>query len=385
MGPIIILDKSAFQAFSRREHLFLDIYFMENLTPILGLELLADLQKQGRGSKTAEEKVAELAAKFGGSGPATNIDYRTLSFNSLLGNNFPLAGRIIPQNQRPVRGPDGSRGMFIDLSPLNRAILRWSCGKFEEFEHDFAGYWRVSTRDLDPDAFSSQLDSNHVVLPKANTLQEVQHNADTLLTTITLQEVWLSWLLTQLSLPKKYEQAIWIRWKRHPAIFLKNFSPYSWHCLRVLLMLIIATRYKLVTWDPTNLLDIQYLYYLPFCMVFASDDHIHCALGPLLLRPDQSFVIGRTLKEDLRRLADYREGLTDRERQELEFALGSHPPPARGSVVHELWKKHCLPWRPGSGNTISSLSENDRQEATQWVKRMFIEVEGETYFEARQL
>ena len=45
MGPVIILDKSAFQSFSRREHFSLHFHFLENPTPILGMELLADLKK----------------------------------------------------------------------------------------------------------------------------------------------------------------------------------------------------------------------------------------------------------------------------------------------------------------------------------------------------
>ncbi len=34
-GPILILDKSAFQMFSAREHLCRSIHFFDNVTPIL--------------------------------------------------------------------------------------------------------------------------------------------------------------------------------------------------------------------------------------------------------------------------------------------------------------------------------------------------------------
>ena len=216
MGPIIILDKSAFQSLSRREHLFLDIHFMENLTPILGLELLADLRKAPRGSKTADEMVAELAEKFRGSGPTTNVDYRTLCVNSLLGNHFPLDGRITPDSGRPVLGPDGSRGYFVDLSPINRAILRWARGEFGDFEREFAEYWRDTTRSLDFESFRRQLDAHRVVLPKVDSLAELRQNVNSLLITATLQDVWLRWLLDQLSVPPDCERAIWNRWKRAP-------------------------------------------------------------------------------------------------------------------------------------------------------------------------
>lgn len=380
MGPIIILDKSTFQALSRREHLQLHFYFLENLTPILGLELLGDLRKERRGSKTAEEKVAELAEKFGGSGPATNVDYRTLCANSLLGNHFPLDGRILPQGGRPVRSRDGTRGFFIDLSPFNRAILRWADGEFEDFEREFAGYWRQVTRNLEVDSFIAQLNAQHVILPKVESVAELQQQVDGLLSTVTLQNTWLTWLLSQLAVPRDYERVIWARWRAHPATFLQEFSPYSWHCLRVILMLVTATRHRLLRWNSTNLLDTQYLYYLPFCMVFVSDDHVHQMLAPLLIRPDQSFAVGRELKADLRRLGEYRDALSDRQRQMLGFALGSHPPPMRDSVVCALWKRHCVPWRPGRGNLASRLPEPEREEATRWVENMFREVEGDAYF-----
>lgn len=380
MGPILIFDKSAFQSLSRREHLYVDIHFLENLTPILGLELLGDLRKEGRGSRTAEEIVADLAAKFGGSGPATNIDYRTLCVNSLLGNHVPLDGRIPPQSTRAVRAPDGSQGFFVDLSPLNHAILRWANGEFDDFEREFAGYWRQETRNLDFDSLADQLNAEHVIIPAAATVPELVGHVDTLLATASLQDVWLGWLLAQLGVPAMHEQAIWLRWKASPGLFPQSFSPYAWHCLRVLLLLVGATRHRLLSWNPTNLLDIQYLYYLPFCMVFASDDHLHQALAPPLLRRDQSFITGRDLKADLARLANYRKALSEKQRQYMGFALGSYPPPHPGSVVHELWKKHMRPWRPDMCNRASSLPEAEREEAIRWVYEMFQEVEGDAYF-----
>ena len=381
MGPIVILDKSTFQSLSKQEHLFLHIHFKENLTPILGMEILGDLRKETPGSKTAEQKVAELAEKFGGSGPATNVDYRTLCMNSLLGIHFPLDWRIRPQNARSVRARNGLYGVIIDLSPLNRAILRWSSGKFEEFEREYAGFWRDVTQNLDLKSFKNQLNSRHVILPKVSNFEELCETVDSLLITVAHQDVWLSWLLDQLSLPPLYEAMIRIRWKAKSSMLLKDFSPYSYHCLRVLLMLLVGTRHKLLRWEPTNLLDVQYLYYLPFCMVFASNDRLHRNLAPLLIREDQSFVNGEELKEDLRRLADFFEKLNNTKLQKLRYALASHPPPKKDSVVHQLWKKHMRPWRPGRGSILTSLSKTECEEAIRWAEKMFREVEGDAYFE----
>lgn len=381
MGPIVILDKSTFQSLSKREHLFLRKHFKENLTPILGLELLGDLRKETHGSKTAEEKVTELAEKFGGSGPVTNVDYRTLCVESLLGNHFPLDGRIIPQSARSVQDAEGGWGVVINLSPLNQAILRWRRGEFEEFEREFAAFWREATRNFDFDSFRDQLNVHHVILPKVYNFTELKETVGRLLATPTHQDVWLSWLLDQLSVSEEYEIAIRARWNGSPSVLLKDFSPYSWHCLRVLLMLLVGTRHRLLRWQPTNLLDAQYLYYLPFCMVFISGDRLHHDLAPLLVRDDQSFVVGEELKADLKRLSEFSDSLSEAERNKLAYALGFHPPPKKDSVVHQLWKKYMRPWRPRVGYRITSLSEAECEEAIRMVEKMFRDVEEDSYFE----
>jgi len=385
MGPIIILDKSAFESLSRREQGFLHKHFLENLTPILAMELLGDLSKQ-RGLPTSPDHwVAGLAGKFGGSGPATNEDYRTLCVNSMIGVRFPLDSRILPQNVTPVGGRGRPRGFHIGLSPFNEAIIRWANGDFSELEHQLAGLWRRATENLSVEALRDQLNGHHVILPHVDQLGDLLATTDTLLGTVTLQDVWLEWLIGQLALPREHELLIRLRWRSRGRLLLKGFAPYAWHCLRVLLALVIATRFELIGWQPTNLVDVQYLYYLPFCMVFASNDRLHRVLTPPLLRVDQSFVVGERLKKDLRRLADDWDRTSEELRAKQSFALGSYPPPAKNSVVHELWKKHCRPWKPGRGNLISNLPEPTQAEAIEEVRAMFQEVEGDEYFTAPEM
>lgn len=143
----------------------------------------------------------------------------------------------------------------------------------------------------------------------------------------------------------------------------------------------LATRDGLVAQNPTNLLDTHYLYYLPFCHVFASDDRLHLRLAPLLLREGQLLVRGAELKQDLSRLYEYYVGLTAEQREMLSFALSSRPPPHKESVVHQVYEKLLERWRPGKGNEASPLDATQRREAMRWVEQMYIDVEGSSYFE----
>src|SRR2546430_16575334 len=63
MGPITIFDKSALQALSIDETVWLEAYFLSNVTPLFYVETLADLEKAVAEGRTSEEVVASLAER----------------------------------------------------------------------------------------------------------------------------------------------------------------------------------------------------------------------------------------------------------------------------------------------------------------------------------
>ena len=379
MGPIVILDKSTFQSLSYHEHIFLDKHFYENLTPILCMELLGDLSKYKSNSQLGKQKVVELSRKFSGSGPVTNLGYQILCVNSLLGQKFPMDGRIIPDNYTTVRSPDNTYGGIIDLGLFNKAILRWSAGDFQEVELMLSEYWRKITGNFTLSDFSNQLEKNYVIIPQVKNIEEITPAVDKLIDNTKLQDVWFEWILNQMFVDKKCFFAIRKRWSKSRQIYLEYFAPYAWYCIKVLLTLIIATRSNLIGWKSTNLLDIQYLYYLPFCMVFISNDKLHHYLAPLLLRNDQCFISGKELKKDLKRIVNEWENLSGRQKILLSYALGSYPIPNKKSITYKLCKRYRGPWSPGRGNLAVELKDSEKKEANEWVTKMFEDVEGKYY------
>jgi hypothetical protein len=371
LGPTIILDKSAFEALSFREHSQLDFHFMENVTPILGMELLGDLAASGRGTRSADEFVTELASKFGGSGTSSNVDFWTACRISLLGASIAMDGRIAPENMTVVPAEGGGYGALVEPSALNEAIMRWSAGMFDEFELEIATHWRRVTKAVDQDAFVRQLEQHHVILPRADSGAELVRKADYLLGKSGLQDVWLEWMIAQLALGRCDERAVRLRWRIGRRGGFSAFAPYAAYCLRVHFLLLVFTHNGLIPWNPTNLLDIQYLYYAPFCQVFSSNDALHSVLAPYALRPDQLFIPGTALKADLRQLADRRDSLSERERVGESFALGSYPPPSKDSVVSEAWQMYMRPWNPSMVNQAFGLDAEERAAAVARVQGMF--------------
>ena len=83
---------------------------------------------------------------------------------------------------------------------------------------------------------------------------------------------------------------------------------------------------KLISHErSSNRLDIAYLFYLPFCMMFVSTDRLHQRCAPLFLRPDQEFVWGPDLKANLRQINEHYLKLPDFAGEEGVLSLTDDP------------------------------------------------------------
>jgi hypothetical protein len=62
---------------------------------------------------------------------------------------------------------------------------------------------------------------------------------------------------------------------------LNEFAPYAAHVVTVELFLQFALAAHLIASNrPSNRTDIAYLFYLPFCTLFASSDNLHRRTAP---------------------------------------------------------------------------------------------------------
>jgi hypothetical protein len=217
-------------------------------------------------------------------------------------------------------------------------------------------------------------------VPRARNIAELDANVLALLGQPSVQKPLLSWLLGALEPPLAERVEILARWNACQTPMLNGFAPYAYFYARVLLTVKLATRDMLVTQDPKNVMDAQYLCYLPFCRAFASNDRLHLRLAPFLRRDDQVLLDGRELQADLARLYEYYVALSAEQQDMLSFALGSRPVPHKGSAVYDTHERLNGRWRPGKGNQASKLNEAQRENAMRWVERMYRDVEGDAYF-----
>ena len=96
--------------------------------------------------------------------------------------------------------------------------------------------------------------------------------------------VGLKEALDTLVMPEELRQVVVARWKAEGGPPLRNFVPYTTHVLTVDLFFCLGLGADLISRErPSNKIDIAYLYYLPFCMVFTSSDNLHAGPAPTKL------------------------------------------------------------------------------------------------------
>ena len=110
-----------------------------------------------------------------------------------------------------------------------------------------------------------------------------------------------------LVLQGEYRELVLRRWSNGRFASLATFSPYAHYCLRVHTLFLMGMSHGLLGTRNPNVIDIQYLFYMPLVSVFCSGDTFLREMASLVLAPDQSFVWYDHLREALNELASRRE------------------------------------------------------------------------------
>jgi hypothetical protein len=345
LGPVTIYDKSALESLSADESVWFGNFYRATVTPIFFVETLADLEKEVARGRTPESVVGSIAAKSVLFGPDVNVHHGTLCTEELLGYELEMRGVPVVSGGRSFQSGD-RRGVLLDQSLEADALQRWQEGKFLEVERSFARIWRAKLSGLDLNKARRQFKSLGLGKIRVRDLAEAKGIVDELLNTNGWQGNALSMACEALSLPSSSLSQITARWRRAGCPILPRFAPYTAHVLAVDLFFYLGLLAGQISGDrPSNRVDISYLYYLPFCMIFTSKDNLHARSVPLFLKKDQEFLRADELKTECGRLDSYFSTLPEEVRQQGVMRFAHYPPTEGGYLTARLWD-HFLPkWR----------------------------------------
>ncbi len=343
MGPITLFDKSFVEMLNLDEATMFDVLYKSVICPIFYTEVLADLSKVPRDQRTVERIVADVARKTPIMHATPNVSHSKLCLGELLGHSIEMRGVPAVAGGRAVRQSDGKVGIVFDEASEAKAFDRWQRGKFYELEREFASRWREQLKA-----------ANHADMAKlAKTALKISASPKTLDEALAIakevvqgagQRFWiLKTAYALLGLEPRQWNAVLTRWKEMGGPPLPQYAPYTAYCLLVDVFFYVAVDKRLISPDrPSNRTDIAYLYYLPFAMMFVSNDKLHKKTVPLFLTDRQHFVSGDELKKDLQALDAHYSALPEAERAQGLFRLASTPPNDDAFLTTRIWKRFGL-------------------------------------------
>jgi hypothetical protein len=347
-GPILIFDKSALESLSGDEAVWLDNFFITNITPLFFIEVLADLEKQVRAGRTPEEVVGNLAYKTPDLQSSPNAHHRTLLNGELLGiDTVVMDGRGILTGARPVT-LEGSTGLMFPKTPEQEAFERWQRREFLDLERHVARMWQQALSNFNYDKtyhFFQKWYKNG----KPKTLADVRALADANIER-TDQQAGLRFGMTLLGIPMDRQQEVMTRWQNMGKPPIREFAPYFRYVYSVDLFFYLAIAADLISrvrpaGKADNKVDLAYLYYLPFCKVFTSGDNLHERMVPLFMRENQRFIKAPELKADLRKLDEHYSAHPEDVKIRGLSSFADYPPTDTGFLVTRLWDLYFPNWR----------------------------------------
>ncbi|MDO8656570.1 MAG: hypothetical protein Q7K45_04990, partial [Nanoarchaeota archaeon] len=345
MGPIALFDKSFLQSLSIDESVWFDNFFLSNVCPLFYVETLADLDKAVKEGRTPEKEVQIIAEKFPAMHGAPCLHHATMALHELLGDSIPMTGQIPLAEGRLVK-IDGKSGVVYDESPEAAAFSRWQEGKFLQVERSFAKSWRETISSLDLRGVSETFKVLGISGTSCKNIEEAKLIAEEFVNADDKRFERMMLPLYFLGVPTEYHLPIIQRWTSEGCPPLSIFAPYAAYVSKVEIFFQIALAASIISAErPSNRIDIAYLFYLPFCMVFISSDKLHKKCAPLFLREDQEFIHGVELKNDLNKIDSYYKTFPDDKKALGIMSFACYPPVHEEFLVSHLWDRHLRPWR----------------------------------------
>jgi hypothetical protein len=369
MGPLTLFDKSFLQSLSLDESVWFDNFFLTNVCPLFFVETLADLGKSARPGRSAEAEVRIIASKFPELHGTPNVHHLSICTAELFGHKIPVSGeQMVVAGGRAVKA-DGKTGVVFDASPESRAFSRWQNEEFSEIERDHATLWREMLTNLDLREVAAGFKKLGIDGKSCKSLAEAKQLAVSIVRSKNSPFDVIRLAFHFLGIRPQYHREIVQRWSLTNYAPLAQYAPYTAHVLSVELFFQIALAANLISSDrASNRVDIGYLFYLPFCMIFVSSDKLHQKCAPLFLRNRQQFIWGTDLKSGLKELNAHYSALPTVEQDKGISSFAVYPPKDGDFLVSRIWDFHFPDWR-SLGEIDVSGPEIKHKELSAMVRR----------------
>jgi hypothetical protein len=346
IGPLLIFDKSFVEMLNPEEVSELSMHFKFVGTPTLIGEIIADLKLEPSERRVPSDVVKALSRKMQKVHGLQPANYRKLALANIYAHEISMIGQVPVDGSAPnVHVTEDRQGVLYDSTPERRLWDRWANGEFDTQDELTATTWRNGIEQIDLDGvgtiwknFSSQHFSaarNQGELISA--LDVFLRNSDPV-----VQREILNLTLDLLKASPQDRRMAHALMNIGEMRLVLEFAPYAGSVIRLFLAFACGLARGFIGPRPTNYIDLQYLYYSPFCKVFVSNDKFHREMWRATSGVN-SFVWGQDLKDDLRRRIAMRAERKQSTGDATKVQDVSKPVGAPASVIAEMWRTHMRP------------------------------------------
>jgi hypothetical protein len=126
---------------------------------------------------------------------------------------------------------------------------------------------------------------------------------------------------------------------------MTTYAPYASFVMCVMATSMMGIGRKIISSRPTNFIDEQYIYYLPFCEAFVSNDAMHRQLANVFMDHNQLFIWGSDLKKGLKELVVYYDDHKAELATQGSMKFAAYPPLELNTSIHTAYDKLVPDWR----------------------------------------
>jgi hypothetical protein len=333
MHATIIFDKSFVQMLNEDELFEFCVFFQPVGTPILRKEILADLEKPSTGKRSVSAIVKSLCAKVAHSG-LEPMEYRRAALSELAtGKPIAMHGAMLIDIAAPHVTVVPGRGIHVDGRQLQWDWRRWEAGQFTDEERAAAVSHRRELEEYDPESFRQRSQAfAQKFFGQCKTVGALIARIDAMIDDPVLmtQELILGLTLNWLSATAEFQEHLLGQLRSRQIRRVREFAPFATSVTRITLAYQFGLARGFFGPRRSDVCDLEYLYYSPFCKFFVSNDRLHKNLWPATTTTAM-FCNGKELQADLGRRAKLRKEDPDR-------VAGIYPIPLENSIITEMFQ-----------------------------------------------
>lgn len=366
MAPALLFDKSFLESLNLDEAVLLDHLFFCTVTPLFFAETIGSLSKDADNGRVPEKIVASLAQKTPVARSYMSAFHLKLIHAELHGMEVEMRNRPPIDGGIPVR-VDGEDSLVYKKSAETEAFERWQRGLFSDVEMVVSQQWREHLDGLGLPDIAAAVKQGF----KGYRVPKSYLDARSIASEVVTQEGQnyrnLILAMDIFGIGPRDRSSILSNWKSAQRPALQEYAPYTSFCLEIELFFYLAMSNGIISDQrPSHKIDISYLFYLPFCHVFASVDKLHRATAPLFMRNRQLFVWGPDLKSDLKALNARFLAYPEDQKAKGLLHMVTEPPRDHVGTVVDLWDHTQPDWREVKRSSAPSL---DPEKARALIER----------------